>query len=51
MKTLVKSLLLFLCLILCEGIASAQSGFVDVAVNTEKSLIPFSLPQGHSFLP
>ena len=31
-----KSLMLFLCVILCEGIASAQSGFVDVPVNTEK---------------
>jgi len=38
MKTLVKSLLLFFCVILCEGMASAQSGFVDVPVNTEKTV-------------
>jgi hypothetical protein len=38
MKPLVKFLLLFLCLALYESMAFAQSGLVDVPVNTEKTV-------------
>ncbi|MBI4633801.1 MAG: hypothetical protein HY742_07910 [Deltaproteobacteria bacterium] len=38
MKILMKSLLLSLCVILCAGIASAQSALVDIPVNTEKTV-------------
>ena len=48
MKTLIKSLLLLLCMTLCEGMAAAQSGFVDVPVNTEKTV---TTAQGLTGLP
>jgi len=46
MKTLMNSLLFFFCMILFEGTAFAQSGLVDVPVNTEKAVITAQGLQG-----
>jgi hypothetical protein len=38
MKTLLKSLVILFCIISCGGIAFAQGDFVDIGVNTEKTV-------------
>ena len=38
MKTLLKSLVILFCFVPCAGIAAAQGNFVDIGVNTEKTV-------------